>query len=34
MKDLWPVIAFILVLLVLLALCAWVWQNSIRLPIF
>jgi len=34
MKDRWPVVALILVLLVLLVLCAWVWQNSIRLPIF
>jgi len=34
MKDLFPVLAFIVVLLVLLALCAWVWQNNLPLPIF
>lgn len=34
MKDLFPVLALIVVLLVLLALCAWVWQNNIVLPIF
>ena len=34
MKNLFPVLALIVVVLVMLALCAWVWQNSIRLPIF
>jgi len=29
-----PMIVFILVVVVLLTLCGWVWQNNIPLPIF
>lgn len=34
MKDAWPILALIIVFLVLLALCAWVWQHNLPLPIF